>query len=128
MVEVLGMTIHPTHTCFDDAADMLDQIILQDFSVARSEDILLVHGICHPPTFREYSHAWLEQDRRYALFTGIVDGERQEFKTCIEDFYKYFFVKETTKYTPMEALRENRRHVTYGPWLDKYKILCKDRT
>lgn len=119
--------IYPTHTCFDDALDMLTEIIKTNPEVAHSNELLLVHGICFPPDYGEFSHAWIEKSGKYVLWTGILDGKRQEFVSEIAEYYDFFHVQETTKYTPKEAWLENSKHVTFGPWVEKYKNLCRER-
>lgn len=118
-------SIYPTHTCFDDALDYLCDILKSNPAAARSNEYLLVHGICVSEDLGQYSHAWLEQAGKFVLWTGILNGERVLFKSDIAGYYKKFQVQETTKYTPRQAWEENAKHVTYGPWIEKYKILCR---
>ena len=120
------MIVYPTHTCFDDALDMLCEAIKANPGSAHSDELKLVHGICVAPDGKKYSHAWVESDRRIAWFAGVVDGKKTQLAAPIEEYYIEINVVETTKYTPRQAWEENYRHANYGPWLEKYKRLCNE--
>lgn len=123
----MTQTIYPTHTCFDDALDLLTELIKANPKIVRTNEILLVHGICFAPELGEYSHAWLEMDGEYVLWVGILKGQRQEFKSSIKSYYEHFNVIETTKYTPRQAWEKNNEFVTYGPWEEKYLKLVRSK-
>lgn len=119
--------ILPTHTCFDDALDMLQEAIKANPGSAKSGELKLVHAICLMPDGQEYAHAWVESNGKHCWFMGMMGNRRHQFVATIEDYYAELRVKETTKYTPEDAWHENDTHVTYGPWNKEYLALCKDR-
>lgn len=114
--------IFPTHHCFDDALDFLEELSKQKNPMIHR--IRVVHAICLAPDGNEYAHAWVEQDGKFVIFAGMVDGEKQWFAGEVGEYYAEHKVQETVKYTPREALAENLKHETYGPWVDRYKALC----
>lgn len=119
------MIIQPTHTCFDDALDMLC-----DFYRLRKElvpDLRLVHGICQADD-GPFAHAWLEDDTTsQVLFVGLVDGERVNLACDRKEFYEHAHVRECTRYTIDEAIWLNRKHENFGPWQVRYRVLCQPR-
>lgn len=116
--------IYPTHKCFDDALDFLEELARQKNPALYR--MRLVHGIClHPDDGHEYAHAWVEQDGTCVIFSGILNGKFGYFAASIEEYYPDAKVQETTKYTPFEAWRENHRTNHYGPWIEKYQRLCR---
>lgn len=113
------MNIYPTGTCFDDALDYL---------VENSEKYL-VHGICRKDG-EDYSHAWCESDDE-AIGFGLVEF-KGEMTTCVyyadkDEYYKRFDVQEKTTYDYDQALTLNHFYGHYGPWIQKYRRLCKDQ-
>lgn len=121
------MNIYPTHTCFDDALEMLCEAIKANPGAGESDELLLVHGICLTPFGQEYAHAWVESLGKLAWFMGILDGKRQQFAAKIPEYYNEMNVVKTTKYTPRQAWKENNKHVTFGPWIEKYQKLCRQK-
>lgn len=120
--------MHPTGTCFDDALELLAFFIEED--KRRIETLVLVHGIClKPPGYpREgapFAHAWLEEGD-LVWSAAILDGVKVQFSCEGEDFRRQLRVQEATRYTPREASAENMRTNHYGPWVEKYRSLCKD--
>ena len=120
--------ILPTHTCFTDAMELLAEAIQSNEGSAESNELLLVHAICLLPSGEEFSHAWVECLGKYVWFVGILDGKREQFAADLNEYYIDARVKETTKYTPIQVWQFNRKHVTYGPWEEKYQRLCKEKT
>lgn len=118
--------IYPTHTCFDDALDLLTEAIKMNPGAAHTDELKLVHGICVAPDGKEYAHAWVESLGKTVWFIGILDGKYQQFAADLKEYYAETRVVETTKYTPLEAWAENYRHANYGPWVERYKGLCKN--
>lgn len=115
----------PTHKCFDDSLELLEKLAKEDPSICHTNEFLLVHSICISPDGTEYAHAWVEwTKRKLVMFAGIMNNEFSYYMAPIEDYYKEFKVKETTKYTIREAVVENLKHENYGPWIDKYTKLC----
>lgn len=116
----------PTGTCFDDGLDLIVDLV----SCNAREDLVavrLVHGICLLPDGERYAHAWVEHlDRGTAVFCSILNGRRMYVETTIAEYDAHFKVQERTHYTVDEAWRENMRSGHYGPWLERYRELCKD--
>lgn len=118
------MTLYPTHTCFDDALDMLAQAVKANPGSYESDELRLVHAVCVAPDGAEYSHAWVESNGTHVWFEALTNGHRVQYVSDLGEFYAEYQVKETTKYTPPQAWAENKKHETYGPWIDRYKLLC----
>lgn len=119
--------IRPTHHCFDDALDFIEELAKQRNPMVQGDRLKVVHAICLAPDGHEYAHAWVEQDAKYVIFAGIMEGEKEWFAAEVGEYYAEHKVQETTKYTPKEALAENWKHETYGPWVERYKALCAPR-
>ena len=118
--------IYPTYTCFDDALDLLAEAVKANPDAVDSGELRLVHGICLSPSGEKYSHAWVESFGMHVWFMGILNGERATFACSRIEYYEDARVQETTKYTPREAWALNYEHENYGPWIERYKKLCKD--
>lgn len=115
--------IFPTHSCFDDALEMLPVLIEQD---RRNRELLhLVHAICLMPDGSHYAHAWVERENE-CLFFGIINGEKLLLVTNKDKFYQLYKVQETTRYTVREAAKENFNNNHYGPWKPEYYALCSN--
>jgi hypothetical protein len=122
----MSVQVQPTHTCFDDAMDLLDAFATQRPDII--DDLRLVHGICLDPAGEPFSHAWLEDTATaQVLFVGIVNGERMNLAGDRADYYQEARVQETTTYTLHEALAENTRSHHFGPWEPRYRALCRPR-
>lgn len=119
------MIMHPTHTCFDDALDFISDFLKVDRRQALTCE--LVHGILLRDDGAPYSHAWVEQARSTVWTAGLVNGEKVYAGVDAEDYYEEMQVQEATRYSLLEAWAENERTGTYGPWLEKYKRLCRDK-
>lgn len=122
------MTILPTHTCFDDALDWIADQVKLDRNLCFS--LVLVHGIQVIPTGEadgghRFAHAWVE-DGTYCWDFGIIGGLGEKCAYSVEcaEYYKDRQVQETTRYTVIQAWRENLRTGTYGPWKPEYQTLC----
>jgi len=114
----------PSGTCFDDA---LDYFLIVPVELRESHTV--VHAICQ--RFGElFAHAWVEYSdgaRRY-FFEGVrVDGVKGYRCLTPTEHASRFIVVETTRYTFAEALAENARHDTFGPWIPRYLALTKPR-
>lgn len=117
--------IHPTHTCFDDALDMMGEMMKSE-SPSRSDALRIVHAICLMPNDEKYAHAWLERDG-VAWFMGILKGERVQVSCDAKEYREELRVQEFTAYTPWQALNLNYSTISFGPWEEKYLKLCKDK-
>src|SRR4030095_8176654 len=120
--------ILPTHTCFDDALELLTQRVTKDPSLAKKRRILLVHGVLLVPDGAEdagkpFAHAWVQQAGQ-CWFTGLVEGVRVHYSIPRDVYYQTMRAQEWTTYTPRQALFENFKHGHYGPWKDPYLKLC----
>lgn len=114
------MEILPTHTCFDDALELLSQLAVHGARAEQLQTFVLVHAICVAPDGELYVHAWLEQGSN-VWQCGIVDGVRVYFAMPIERFVAERPIREQTRYSVDDALRENMRTGHYGPWVDRYR-------
>ncbi len=120
-----GLTIYPTHTCFDDALEYIAEIVKRNVFLIDSDQHFLVHGILLSPDFGAYSHAWVEEGD-FVWFGGIIEGQKGYCQVARNEFYEEMQVQEVTKYSIRKARRENLRTGHYGPWLDKYRQLTRD--
>jgi hypothetical protein len=113
------MQCRPTGTCFDDALEFVIEA-----NVPRSNwyKYTIVHGVCVAPDGHRYAHAWIE--RGELAIQVMLDGE-ERFALSLPrgEFYTYYRVRLTTRYTVREAAEENRRTGHYGPWLEQYRQL-----
>jgi len=121
-------TIYPTHTCFDDALELIHSLLQSaaDKGINAESDLLLVHAICTGP-HGPYAHAWVEDSSECrSYFVGILNGERIVLAAHTSDYEQSLNVTESTKYGWSEAFALNRKHETYGPWKPEYQALCKN--
>ena len=123
------VTIRPTGTCFTDALEFIEKAAAENpevFATKRADRIRLVHGICLMPDGRPYSHAWVEELGQ-VWFSGTIEGVGKVYaETTREAFHHEFQVQEFTAYTMEETLRLNYESGHYGPWEQKYRVLCRD--
>lgn len=115
----------PTHTCFDDALDLI-AFRLQH----RREDkdrLVLVHAICLAPdgphAGERFAHAWVEEGE-LAWQDGFLGGKRVTYGCDRHALAEGLRVQHVTRYTVQEASDENHRTGTYGPWVPEYQGLC----
>ncbi len=111
-------TIYPTHSCFDDAIDRLQEL---------GGAATLVHAICVGDDGTRYAHAWVEHGGVVWDSGQLADGRRVSYAADLLDFYRERRVQQKWRYTILEMLRENRRHGTYGPWEPDLRALCRQR-
>lgn len=123
--------IYPTEKCFDDAIDFLDTIMRANIHQPEiAEHFRLVHGILATEDEEEYSHAWVEfrtDGTIIVIYSGIYEGEHCYFTMPRKEYYFYFRVRDITLYTIAEMLEENRKYENYGPWITRYRELCKNK-
>jgi hypothetical protein len=120
-----GATIYPTFSCFDDAISNLVYLMKRDGGEpVRKGDVLIVHGIICPDG-KDLSHGWLEYDGN-VIVSGMLHGEKVMITADRSEYYEQSVVKDTTKYTLFEAYREEKRHGHFGPWVERYRALCRD--
>lgn len=125
------MTIEPTHSCFDDAIAYLEGRVKGKPELARSDRIVLVHGIGRFPdgpaarrAGERFAHAWVEADG-LCWDAGILDGARVVWSATIAEYYANLRIETTTRYDCLAVWAENRRTGHYGPWEPAYQALCR---
>lgn len=123
-----GKNILPTHHCFDDALDFIEERLRRNASALH---LVLVHGIALGPSGphegEPFAHAWVEEDD-VAWDCGMLDGQRVYYSLERGEFYASLRIQDFTRYTLREAWQENQRSGHYGPWKAEYAALCgKDR-
>jgi hypothetical protein len=116
-------TIAPTHTCFDDVLEYLEQLATAGAPARVIARFVVVHAICLAPDDQQYVHAWLECD---GLVTqaGILNGERIYYTVPLEVLRDRVRVVEQTRYSVQQAMLENLRTGHYGPWVERYRALA----
>jgi hypothetical protein len=87
--------------------------------------MFLVHAVCISGGGQEFTHAWVEDTlNKMCIFCGVYMGKKNYFAAPMENFFKGYTVKESTRYTVAEAMAENLRTIHFGPWEKKYDDLC----
>jgi hypothetical protein len=129
--EAVMATILPTHHCFDDALEYVEQRVIRDSSLAFDTRLVLAHGILLVPeghhADRPFVHAWCEEteDGHSVVWdAGMLDGERVWFSVDRAEWTAAMRPQLVTRYTLREAWAENVRSGTYGPWCPEYLALC----
>lgn len=123
-------TVYPTHTCFDDAMEFVNQAVIEHGFDKAFDTFFLCHGICAMPDGRLFAHAWVvELDRAakqdYVWFSGVWRGQKIFGKVCKADFYNELVVtSDVTQYDMLRVCNENVKHGTFGPWEERYLALC----
>ncbi len=121
-----GSTIYPTQHCFDDAMDFLEQIAREGATREEVNQYTLVHAIClHPQDGHRFAHAWLERDGK-VIDSGILNGDQIYYEVDQAHHYAKLRVQESKKYSMLEALTENHKHMTFGPWEQRFLDLCAE--
>lgn len=125
--------IHPTHTCFDDALDHIEKLLmvrkLPPTLVAR--DYRLVHGLYRCQTAdsdhpRTIAHAYvLEKPKGLVWQDGYQDGERITYGITRAEFHSLMKPLHETSYSMLQAYKMNIKHNNYGPWLPLYLKHCR---
>lgn len=114
--------IYPTHTCFDDALELMAMLNSPELQ----PKLTVVHALCQAPDGGVYAHAWLERDGIGAIFGGIFKGEKVYVEAPLEEYRAGLKIQDETRYTVSEAIRENRRTNHLGPWVERYRQACAD--
>lgn len=111
----------PTRRCFDDAAEMLCEMLTADPSAIR--EVKIVHALIETnEPGREgqiIAHGWLEFEDG-VFFRGIIDGETIDLRAPRRQFYKECKPKLIVRYTPREVAELNERTGHTGPWDDVF--------
>lgn len=112
----------PTHTCFDDVLEYLEELALRGVPPREIARYVIVHAICVAPDGVLFAHGWLECNGQ-VIQGGILDGQRVFYAIPLADFRSLFQVAEQTRYTAMQAIAENMRTGHFGPWVEQYREL-----
>jgi len=126
------MTILPTHTCFDDAMEVVN-LLLKEGDAGRIDKARLVHGICLAPdgplAGTPFAHAWVE-DGTACIQAGMLNGEKVFFGVEREEYLRSMRVQASTSYTLLEACVQNLASFHFGPWEPAYLAIIRpgDRT
>lgn len=119
----------PTHTCFDDALDYLAALRDRGYSLAELErQLWIMHGICLDPyNDQPIAHAWVQGARSGATMQAglLPSGVRRYYRLEDAEFTIIMRPQLVTRYKVSQALAENDRHNTFGPWLPQYLELCR---
>lgn len=125
-LEVGGLTIFPTGTCFDDALEWLTELVKRSPLRGFTPNLFLCHGICLMHGIDPYSHAWVEEFGM-VWFSGVIEEDKAMIKCDLKEFYDHFHVTEqVTKYTPWQAVEQNHAAENYGPWEQRYIDLTRE--
>ena len=95
--------IHPTHTCFDDAAE---------FCMRNGGTV--VHGLIPHP------HAWVEHEGK-VWQGGMYKGKRVFYGLPLAEFYDAYKPLKTTRYPPQLYLTLYKQFNHSGPWRAEYE-------
>lgn len=121
-----GDTISPTHTCFDDALDLISKWIKTSPQIDWHAKLRLGHGICLKEDGEPYAHAWVEADGKEVWQDGYIGDERISYAVSKEEFYEGYRVQKFTLYTLRALALENLKHGHYGPWVPEYHELTRN--
>jgi hypothetical protein len=126
--------IHPTHTCFDDALDLLVDLMRQAKSHTQGKRLVrryrLVHAICSAeagqPAGKPFAHAWVEDlEKDQVLFIGLLRGEKHIVAADREEYQHNIGLEHAIRYSYPEAVVWNRITRHYGPWDQQVRALCR---
>lgn len=127
--------ILPTHTCFDDALDLLAAIAKDRYGailnpgIEKDFEFKLCHAICVDPKGKQYAHAFVEDEKNDQVRSmGRVAGHDAIVEYCADrkEYYDHFKVIKVWRYDLLEAYILNRMHENYGPWQLELLKLCKN--
>jgi hypothetical protein len=115
--------ILPTHTCFNDALELLAELS-RDCPETR-EGLLLVHAICTAPDGNHYAHAYVSNSTNgTSRFGGIFKGERVCLEVDTAEYEANLRIIDCVRYTVPQAIMLNHQSGHYGPWIERYRRLC----
>jgi len=117
------MEVLPTHTCFDDALEFLEDL-------ARREEpfthFRVVHALLKNPDSEVYAHAWLlNTANNTVVFAGIYDNEKIYIEADADEYYSKIDILDMTQYDSVEICEMNHLYGTYGPWKTQYLEYCR---
>ena len=121
-------TIMPSHKCFDDCIDALDDALQETGPDWVREHLRVVHAICLAPEGPDagtpFAHGWVEVNRQYVVQCGLIDGKREFYICRRRELYALLRVQLSTVYTLDEVWLKNRETNHVGPWEPAYRDLC----
>jgi hypothetical protein len=126
-----GVTLLPTGTCFDDAADYINHLVIStdDAGIHKlNTKIKIVHAICTLENGEPYAHAWLEVNGT-CYFGAILEhsGEKVQARVPKEEYYPSLGIQKKLYYSLKESVRlEKIVHGYPGPWDPEIRNLCGD--
>jgi len=100
--------MHPTHTCFDDAAEF-----------CMRNGGVVVHGLIPHP------HAWVEHEGKIWQ-GGVYKGKRCFYAMPPTEFFAAYTVLKTTRYARPLYLTLWEQLNGPGPWRAEYRDKCTD--
>lgn len=115
------MNLEPTHTCFDDALDFLNLMVLANR--VKLEEWRLVHALCRFEG-QLYAHAWCERNGETVMAAYVIDGKHTYVETDRAGHYEIFQPVEVWSYSVREAAGLNLRHGHFGPWEPELRKHC----
>lgn len=118
-------TIYPTHRCFDDVTDYLNELAVGGATYEELNRYRVVHGIIAPDGEAPHVHAWLERDDGRVFQWGIYKGERIMFSVARDEYIAQANVIEFVSYSIRGCLAMDRVFGP-GPWKSKYRVMCAD--
>lgn len=121
--------LYPTGSCFDDTLKFLKPLMKEDNRLVFSSKYLICHGILGGNN-DPYAHAWVEEDGLWVWFSGLIQPEDKEdmvfARVSKPEYYKALKVLDVTRYTIMEAYKEEIKRKHPAPWESKYINLCRE--
>lgn len=117
------MKLYPTSTCFDDATDLLAQIIRDELIAFDSDEVLLVHGLLNSEG-TVTAHAWIE--RGEDVYNVCLRAGRKVaavFDRAL--YYEAFSITDCTRYTIQQAIDAEKAAGRHAPWEPRYLEHCK---
>ena len=121
-------TILPTHHCFDDTAEFINERAKTGDRAALLA-LRLVHGIIRFPDDQpgggtRAAHAWVEEGDAVYDF-GLLDGERVVIHYTRAVFYERLRVEAPTVYTALQLVQHHDATGSSGPWRDDLRQLLR---
>jgi hypothetical protein len=130
--------ILPTHQCFDDALEFVENRLKEHPEAANTylDTLHVVHGVVRFPddspehAGTHFVHAWVEErdelnGRTLVWDAGLLQGQRIWFSVERDEWYEHMRVQRVTHYTLMAACDMNQETGHYGPWDRSYAQMLK---
>lgn len=124
-IDHLRDSLYPTHTCFDDAIEIIEFFCKSNPALIKMESISLIHAVIHPPKYDIHAHAWIEWHFRNAIFQkNVYQGEKIITEFHRDTYWQNSRVLIYRKYSMKDVARLNKESGTYGPWDEVFKKYC----